>query len=86
MNPGQAWRTMLRDHAKTESPNAGWTMSAMASALEVSLVKAGHYRLGDGGHVLTPDTIDRALKLMLATALTGSAAVITAEVVYYALT
>jgi adenosylcobinamide-phosphate synthase len=41
-----AWRTMLRDHNTTESPNAGWPMSAMAGALGVRLEKAGFYRLG----------------------------------------
>jgi adenosylcobinamide-phosphate synthase len=43
-----AWRVMLRDHALTESPNAGWPMGAMAGALGVRLEKVGHYRLGDG--------------------------------------
>jgi len=42
----RAWRTMLRDHNTTESPNAGWPMSAMAGALGVRLEKAGFYRLG----------------------------------------
>lgn len=43
---GEAWRTMLRDHSATESPNAGWPMAAMAGALRVRLEKVGHYRLG----------------------------------------
>ena len=38
---------MWRDHGRTESPNAGWTMSGMAGALGVALEKVGHYRLGD---------------------------------------
>lgn len=45
--PG-AWRAIWRDHGRTASPNAGWTMSAMAGALGVSLEKPGAYRLGDG--------------------------------------
>jgi adenosylcobinamide-phosphate synthase len=43
-----AWATMVRDHARTASPNAGWTMAAMAGALGVSLDKPSAYRLGDG--------------------------------------
>jgi adenosylcobinamide-phosphate synthase len=43
-----AWRVMARDHGRTASPNAGWTMAAMAGALGVTLEKPGAYRLGDG--------------------------------------
>ncbi|MGI8650329.1 MAG: adenosylcobinamide-phosphate synthase CbiB [Rubrobacter sp.] len=44
-NTGRAVRAMLRDHALTESPNAGWPMSAVAGALGVSLEKSGQYHL-----------------------------------------
>ncbi|HEU4369292.1 MAG TPA: adenosylcobinamide-phosphate synthase CbiB, partial [Methylomirabilota bacterium] len=43
-----AWSAMRRDHARTASPNAGWTMSAMAGALGVTLTKANSYSLGQG--------------------------------------
>jgi adenosylcobinamide-phosphate synthase len=86
MHPGSAWQIMARDHAKTESPNAGWTMSALAGALEVQLTKAGHYRLGDNHRALTPDIIDGALKVLLVTAIIWSAAIITTKVVYFAIT
>ena len=39
-------RTMLRDSGLTASPNAGWTMSAMAGLLGVRLEKTGLYALG----------------------------------------
>jgi adenosylcobinamide-phosphate synthase len=39
---------MLGQHARTASPNAGWTMAAMAGALGVVLEKPGAYRLGAG--------------------------------------
>ncbi|MFZ5480806.1 MAG: adenosylcobinamide-phosphate synthase CbiB [Myxococcota bacterium] len=48
------WRVMRRDAGKTESPNAGWPMAAMAGLLGVELEKAGCYRLGEGG---APDAL-----------------------------
>jgi adenosylcobinamide-phosphate synthase len=66
--PGQkassAWRMIWRDHARTESPNAGWTMSGMAGALGVTLEKVGHYRLGDPTRPLEPQDISRAIQSM----------------------
>jgi adenosylcobinamide-phosphate synthase len=44
----QAWAMMRRDHGRTASPNAGWTMAAMAGALRVRLAKPRHYTLGEG--------------------------------------
>ncbi len=46
--PGRGWAVALRDRKLTASPNAGWTISAMAGLLGVALEKVGHYRLGDG--------------------------------------
>lgn len=60
-----AWQTALSEHSKTESPNAGWTMSAMAGALNIQLEKAGHYKLGKGNAPLVPETINSALKIVL---------------------
>lgn len=57
----RACRTMLRYGMATESPNAGWPMSAMAGALNVQLEKAGHYRLGEPGAELVPARIDEAV-------------------------
>ena len=68
MVPGQtaasAWRIMWRDHSRTESPNAGWTMSGMAGALGVALEKTGHYRLGDATRPVEPQDISRAVQTM----------------------
>ena len=73
--PGQkassAWRTMWRDHAKTESPNAGWTMSGMAGALGVELEKTDHYRLGDSTREVEPEDITRTVRSMYFVAGTG---------------
>ena len=59
----RAFTTMRRDHGRTASPNAGWTISAMAGALGVTLAKPGAYRLGDG-RVPTPADVARAVRLM----------------------
>jgi len=65
------WRGSLcilqRDKAKTVSVNAGWTISAMAGALDTQLEKPGHYTLGDD-HGITPRHITKALKMMAVTA------------------
>jgi adenosylcobinamide-phosphate synthase len=58
-----AWRTMARDHARTASPNAGWTMAAMAGALGVTLQKPAAYRLG-GGPMPGPAEIERSIVLV----------------------
>ena len=61
---------MLGEHSKTESPNAGWPIAAMAGGLSVQLEKVGHYRVGKANARLVPETIDAALKLMLIAVLT----------------
>lgn len=52
------WR---RDAGRTESPNAGHPMAAMAGALGVELVKPGHYRLGAGLRAPVAEDIRRAV-------------------------
>lgn len=59
-----AWRTMWSDGGRTASPNAGWTMAAMAGALGVTLEKPGAYRLGSGP-LPTARHIHRAVAVML---------------------
>ena len=59
----RAWRIMLRDHEKTESPNAGWSMSAMAGALRTRLEKKGCYVLGESNNPLSYQLIDSGIKL-----------------------
>ena len=71
----ESWRILQRDKAKTNSVNAGWTMSAMAGALGVQLEKSGHYALGDKGDI-SPEHIKRALRIMELTAAMFGALVI----------
>jgi len=73
---------MLRDHRKTPSPNAGWTMSATAGALGVQLEKAGHYKLGNNDHPLSLHTIDACLQIVMVVAAIWSVLAIIAEVIY----
>jgi adenosylcobinamide-phosphate synthase len=47
-SPRGALKTLWRDRRRTASPNAGWTMAAMAGALNVRLTKRDAYTLGDG--------------------------------------
>jgi adenosylcobinamide-phosphate synthase len=61
-----AWRgarTLARDGARTDSPNAGRPMAAMAGILGVELAKAGQYRLGEAIEPLVPAQIDRAWRV-----------------------
>jgi len=60
----KSWRIALREHAKTESPNAGWPIAAVAGALNVQLEKVGCYKLGKVNAPPVPETIDNSLKLV----------------------
>ena len=64
LNYKSAWHIMIRDHAKTPSPNAGWTMSIVAGALGVTLAKEGEYSLGDNNNILQTNYISKAVKSM----------------------
>jgi adenosylcobinamide-phosphate synthase len=68
---GRAWGTLMGEHGKTESPNAGWSMAAMAGALGVMLEKVGHYRLGEGLPSPGPEQVQRAVQVMYVVAALG---------------
>ncbi|WP_332445591.1 cobalamin biosynthesis protein [Dehalococcoides mccartyi] len=80
-SPAGAWRIMWRDHAKTQSPNAGWPMATAAGSLEVCLEKVGHYSLGDNIRELVPQTISRSLLLINSAAFIW--VLISAGVIYF---
>ncbi len=64
---GNAWRTMKSQHKRTASPNAGWSMSAMAGALGVTLEKAGYYRLEGGNRLPDSQVIKRCIRVVWCT-------------------
>jgi adenosylcobinamide-phosphate synthase len=68
----ESWRILQRDKHKTASPNAGFTISAMAGALNIQLEKQGYYSLGDDHGHISGDDIYKALRIMtLSAALFG---------------
>jgi adenosylcobinamide-phosphate synthase len=66
-NSRESMRILKRDKNQTTSLNAGWTISAMAGALNIQLEKKGCYKLGDD-HGISPDDINKALRVMQVTA------------------
>ena len=78
-----AWQIMLRDHGKTESPNAGWPMGAMAGALRTRLEKAGCYSLGEVNTPLSHQLIASGVKLVDTSALLWVSLYLVAGVTYF---
>ena len=76
MAGGRAWRIMFAHRGRTESPNAGWTMAAMAGGLGVTLEKVGHYRLGDPAPEPEAFHIGHATHALYATTALAAAAAI----------
>jgi adenosylcobinamide-phosphate synthase len=70
-----AWRVALRDHARTASPNAGWPMAATAGALDTTLTKRGHYRLGNGARVPDHELLGKA-RLIARAVVLGAVAIL----------
>ncbi|MFA7397583.1 MAG: cobalamin biosynthesis protein [Candidatus Bathyarchaeia archaeon] len=64
----ESWRILQRDKHKTSSPNAGFTISAMAGALNIQLEKIDCYKLGDDHGHISHEDIERSLKMMTLTA------------------
>ena len=85
-NASAAWQIMRRDRRRTESPNAGWTMSAIAGALGVQLEKEGYYKLGDNHKPPSLSTIDASLQIVMTTALIWSLLFGLAGVIYHVTT
>jgi adenosylcobinamide-phosphate synthase len=69
-NARHALAVLRSDRGRTASPNAGWTMAAMAGALGVTLEKPGAYRLGDGPPPGARD-IARSIRVLVAASAIG---------------
>jgi adenosylcobinamide-phosphate synthase len=82
----RAWQTALREHNRTESPNAGWTIAAMAGALDKRLEKAGHYTFEERGAAPSTKTIDNAVRIFITAASAWLVICLLEEVIRYAIT
>ena len=63
-----SWRTLLAQHGRTSSPNAGWTMCAMAGSLGIELEKSGAYTLTGGSARLSVAAVTQSQAVMLTSA------------------
>lgn len=64
MNFRNAFKVMVSESTKTESPNAGIPMSAVAGALEINLEKINHYQIYGGSNLPRPTDILSAIHLL----------------------
>ncbi len=65
----KSFQIMIRDGTKTESPNAGYPMAAIAGALGTRFEKIDHYSLGDGRISFNATHVKSAISLMKATSI-----------------
>ena len=65
----ESYKIMLRDGKKTESPNAGYPMAALAGALETKFEKLEHYSLGNVETILTKEHVLSAIAIMKLTSI-----------------
>lgn len=65
----ESYKVMIRDNKNTQSPNAGYTMAALAGALGTKFEKVNYYQLGDGDTVLSKEHVYSALSLMKLTSI-----------------
>jgi len=65
----KSFEIMIRDGKKTESPNAGYPMAAIAGALGTKFEKLDHYSLGDGNISFTKDHVRSAILIMKVTSI-----------------
>ena len=83
---GMEWRAAVpaakAEHAKTPSPNSGWSMTAVAAALGISMEKKGVYVMGTGPMPGTRD-VERCCRLV---ELTSIIFMLSVTFILYALT
>jgi len=74
-SPRGALAALVRDGGRTDSPNAGRPMAAMAGALGVRLEKRGHHVLNARGADPQPGDVGRAIRVARAATVLGLAGV-----------
>lgn len=62
-NYKNSYEIMLRDARNCPSPNSGFTMAAVAGALDISLIKKGVYKIGNSDNILKKEDISNTVKL-----------------------
>ncbi|MFB5631342.1 MAG: cobalamin biosynthesis protein [Nitrosopumilaceae archaeon] len=65
----KSYQILRRDGKKTESPNAGYPMAALAGALGTRFEKINNYCIGDDNFELTKDHFHAAISLMKITSI-----------------
>lgn len=70
-----AWSVLRADRKSMESPNAGWTIGAMAGLLGIQLEKIGHYILGNPKRELEVKDIKTSFKIVVLSVLLFNALV-----------
>lgn len=65
----RSYKIMIRDGGKTQSPNAGYPMAAIAGALGTRFEKIDHYSVGEGNIELTKSHLRSAIALMKVTSI-----------------
>lgn len=65
----KSYKIMMRDGRKTQSPNAGYPMAAIAGALGTKFEKIDHYSLGDGEVSFSSEHVKSAIALMKVTSI-----------------
>lgn len=78
----ESYKIMIRDGSKTQSPNAGYPMAAIAGALGTKIEKINHYSLGDGKIEFSKDHVKSAISLMKLTSIIFCAIVVFPIVIF----
>jgi adenosylcobinamide-phosphate synthase len=65
----KSFKIMMRDGKKTQSPNAGYPMAAIAGALGTKFEKIDYYSLGDGEISFSKEHVKSTIALMKVTSI-----------------
>lgn len=79
----ESYRIMMRDGRKTQSPNAGYPMAAVAGALGTKFEKINYYSLGDGEISFSSEHVKSAIALMKVTSLIFCGIVVIPTILFF---